>query len=137
MPPAVGEPLLRDHLGIEVPSAAPSRVTAWIPVYGSRQPRGLLAHGASCMPAESIASLAANLCAAELGATAAGLELNTTRHRSVRDGSVTAVAAAIRLGRPVASYDVGEQVCTARVTCLIDTPEMPSSAPDVPSETPR
>ncbi|GAA1000358.1 hypothetical protein GCM10009555_103180 [Acrocarpospora macrocephala] len=122
---SVSETLLRDRLGIEVLSAAPSRAAARMPVSGNRQPRGLLAGGASCMLAESIASLAANLHAAELGATAVGLELNATHHRSVRHGSVTAVATAIRLGRRVASYhvvitdDAGEQVCTARVTCLI------------------
>ncbi|MEU9886252.1 PaaI family thioesterase [Sphaerisporangium sp. NPDC051011] len=142
-PPALGEPLLRDRLGIEVLSATPSRVTARMPVRGNRQPSGLLAGGASCMLAESTASLAANLHAAALGASAVGLELNASHHRAVRSGSVTALATAIRLGRRVASYDVvitddaGEQVCTARVTCLIvGAPENPANARHITSATP-
>ncbi|WP_432994071.1 PaaI family thioesterase [Dactylosporangium sp. CA-233914] len=122
---AAREPLLRDRLGIEVVSASPDRVTARMPVWGNRQPAGLLAGGASCMLAESTASLAASLHAAELGGTAVGLDLNATHHRAVRDGQVTAVATALRRGRRVATYEVvitdeaGERVCTARVTCLI------------------
>ncbi|MEU6726388.1 hotdog fold thioesterase [Nonomuraea wenchangensis] len=119
------EPLLRDRLGIEVLSAAPSCVTARMPVHGNRQPRGLLAGGASCMLAESTASLAASLHAAESGASAVGVELNASHHRAVSAGEVTAVATAVSLGGRVASYEVvitddaGNRVCTARVTCLI------------------
>ncbi|WP_245730212.1 PaaI family thioesterase [Micromonospora pallida] len=125
-PAQVGaEPLLRDRLGIEVLSASPDRVTTRMPVEGNRQPAGLLAGGASCMLAESTASLGASLHAADLGGTAVGLELNATHHRAVRDGHVTAVAVALRRGRRVASYEVvitddtGTLVCTARVTCLV------------------
>ncbi|RJQ83982.1 PaaI family thioesterase [Amycolatopsis panacis] len=124
-PPAVGEPLLRDRLGIEVLSATPDGVTARMPVHGNRQPAGLLAGGASCMLAESTASLAAHLHAAELGGTALGVELNATHHRPVRDGFVTAVTRALRRGCRVATYEVtitddtGALVCTARVTCLV------------------
>ncbi|WP_214104178.1 PaaI family thioesterase [Acrocarpospora catenulata] len=127
------ETLLRDRLGIEVLTAAPARVTARMPVRGNRQPMGLLAGGASCMLAESVASQAANLYAAQFGATAVGVELNATHHRSVREGNVTAVAEAIHLGRTLAGYDVvitddhGARVCTARVTCLIVGPRTEES----------
>ncbi|MCR1785826.1 PaaI family thioesterase [Nocardioides carbamazepini] len=122
-PPATG--LLRERLGIEVLEASADLVVARMPVEGNRQPAGLLAGGASCMLAESTASQAASLHAAGLGAVAVGVELNITHHRGVRDGDVTARAAALHRGRTRASYevvvtdDLERRVATARVTCAI------------------
>jgi uncharacterized protein (TIGR00369 family) len=93
-------------------------------VEGNTQPFGLWHGGASCVLAESLASLAA---AAEVGPDGAvtGVDINATHLRSARAGWVTVVATAIRIGGTLATYDVtitddaGEQVCAARITVYL------------------
>lgn len=116
---------LADKMGIELLEASPERVVTRMPVEPNRQPFGLLAGGASAMLAESTASRAALLHAAQFGDTAVGVELNASHHGSVRDGWVIATATAVHLGRTTASYEVviqteaGRRVCTARALCLV------------------
>lgn len=120
--------LLRSKLGIEIISASGEEVIARMPVYGNRQPAGLLAGGASIALAESLASQAAALHAAEAGRIAVGVEVNATHHRSVREGWVQARCSALHLGSRIASYEVivederGVRLSTARVTCSIIDP---------------
>ena len=58
-------------------------------------------------------------------ASAVGLELSVSHHRSARAGTVTAVATALHLGRTLASYEIvvtdgdGRRLCTARLTCMV------------------
>jgi uncharacterized protein (TIGR00369 family) len=115
---------LDERMGIEVLEAGPQRVVARMPVEGNTQPFGLLHGGASCVLAESIGSIAANLHGAPTH-YAVGVEINCSHHRGARSGYVTAVSTPIREGRQVASYhieitdDAGESVATARLTCLL------------------
>ena len=60
---------------------------------------------------------------------AVGVDVNATHHRAVREGTVTATAEPLHLGRTTASYQVvvtdeeGRRVCTARITSqLRDAP---------------
>jgi uncharacterized protein (TIGR00369 family) len=116
---------LADRMGIVEVEAAPERFVTRMPVEPNRQPFGVLAGGASAMLAESTASRAANLHAAQFDAMAVGAEINASHHAAVREGWVTATATAIHLGRTTASYDIvieteaGRRVCTARVLCLV------------------
>ncbi len=113
-------------MGFEPIELTPERLVGRMPVEGNTQPIGLWHGGASCVLAETLASIGAHAHAGE-GRTAVGVDINATHHRAVRSGWVTGTATALRLGRTVASYeivltdDAGARVCTARVTCqLVD-----------------
>ncbi len=111
-------------LGVELLEVTPTRAVGRCPVEGNTQPFGLWHGGASCVLAEGLASLAA---AAEVGPDGAvtGVDINATHLRPARDGWITAVATAIRIGGTLATYDVsltddaGEQVCAARITVFL------------------
>jgi len=115
---------LDEKLGVELLEVTPTRAVCRCPVEGNTQPFGLWHGGASCVLAESLASLAA---AAEVGPDGAvtGVDINATHLRSARAGWVTGVATAIRIGGTLATYDVtitddaGEQVCAARITVYL------------------
>jgi uncharacterized protein (TIGR00369 family) len=121
--PDVG-PTIHDRMGIEIHEAAPERIVGTLPVAGNIQPFGLLHGGASCVLAESLGSIGANLHAHPDG-VAVGVDINATHHRAVRDGVVRGVATPVHLGRSVACYEVvisddqDRRVCTARITCQI------------------
>lgn len=129
-PPAIPEWYSRMHsaldakLGVEVLELAPERVVGRMPVEGNTQPMGLLHGGASCVLAETLASIGA-AAHARPHRLAFGVDINATHHRAVSTGWVTGTATALRLGRTVVSYDIvivndsGERVCSARVTCQI------------------
>lgn len=112
------------RMGLELLELGPERVVGTMPVRGNTQPVGLWHGGASCVLAETLASLGSYAHAGP-GGTAVGVDINATHHRSVRSGRVTGVATALRLGRRVTSYEVvltddsGARVCTARVTCQV------------------
>lgn len=111
-------------LGLEVLELSAQRVVGRMPVQGNTQPMGLWHGGASCVLAETLASIGA-AAHARPDRLAFGVDINATHHRSAASGWVTGTATALRLGRSVVSYDVaivddaGERICTARVTCQV------------------
>jgi 1,4-dihydroxy-2-naphthoyl-CoA hydrolase len=113
---------INERIGIEITEASAQRVVGSMPVDGNRQPFGLLHGGASCVLAESLGSIGANLHAYP-DQIAVGVDINATHHRAVAEGTVTGVATPLHLGRSVACYeiaisdDMGRRVCTARITC--------------------
>lgn len=118
---------LDDKMGTEWLEITPTRAVARCPVAGNTQPFGLWHGGASCVLAESLASMAA---AADVGpdGTVTGVDLNATHLRSAREGWITGTATAIRVGGTLATYDVdlvddsGDQICAARVTVYLRRP---------------
>ena len=120
---------LDEKMGFELLALTPERVVGRMPVAGNTQPYGLWHGGASCVLAETLASLGSFIYA-QPERISVGVDLNATHHRSVTTGCVTGTATALRLGRTVASYeivisnDAGERVCTARVTCQLVTPRV-------------
>lgn len=121
------EPLtsaLDEKLGTELLEVTPARAVGRCPVAGNTQPFGLWHGGASCVLAETLASMAA---AAEVGptGTVTGVDINATHLRTATKGWVTGTATAIRIGRTLATYDVsltndaGEQICAARITVYL------------------
>ena len=123
---------LNHKLGIELVEISPERVVGTMPVEGNTQPYGLLHGGASCVLAETLGSIAAAAHAADLfGGVAVGVDINATHHRSVRTGTVTGIATALRRGRAIAMYEIvitnesGARVCTARLTCLLRRRDRP------------
>ena len=117
-------------MGLEVLELTPERVVGRMPVEGNTQPFGLWHGGASCVLAETLASIG-SFAHARPDGQAVGVDINATHHRSVRSGHVTGVATALRLGRRVTSYEVvlsndaGERVGTARVTCQLVRADAP------------
>jgi uncharacterized protein (TIGR00369 family) len=118
---------LNDKMGFELLKLTPEKVIGRMPVAGNTQPYGLWHGGASCVLAETLASLGSFMYA-QPERVSVGVDINATHHRSVTAGSVTGTATAIHLGRTVASYeivivdDAGKRVCTARVTCQLVSP---------------
>jgi 1,4-dihydroxy-2-naphthoyl-CoA hydrolase len=118
---------LDTKMGFELLALTPERVVGRMPVAGNTQPYGLWHGGASCVLAETLASLGSFMYA-QPERISVGVDINATHHRSVTAGWVTGTATALRLGRTVVSYeivitnDAGERVCTARVTCQLVTP---------------
>lgn len=121
---AIPPSALDQRMGIEVVEATRERVVARMPVEGNTQPFGLLHGGASCVLAESVGSIAANVHGAPTH-YAVGIEISCSHHRGARGGFVTATATPARAGRQVATYMVeivdedGSPVATARLTCLL------------------
>ena len=115
---------LDEKMGVELLEVTPTRAACRCPVEGNTQPFGLWHGGASCVIAESLASLAA---AAEVGPDGAvtGVDINATHLRPATEGWVHGVATAIRIGGTLATYDValtddaGERVCAARITVFL------------------
>ena len=110
-------------LGIEVVEAGKDRVVARMPV-GPRvhQPFGLLHGGASLSLAETVVSIGAWHNTDREKEFAVGIEINANHVRSVRDGSVTATATPIHVGRRTQVWearivdDNGKLVCICRCT---------------------
>ncbi len=113
---------INERIGIEVIEANAQRVVATMPVEGNLQPFGLLHGGASCVLAETLGSIGANLHA-HPDSVAVGVDINATHHRAVPSGVVRGVAVPLHLGRTVACYEIvitdeeERRVCTARITC--------------------
>ncbi len=122
--PDIPDAALHERMGIDIVEMSADRVSGTLPVAGNTQPFGLLHGGATCVLAESLASIGATLWAMP-DRYAVGVDLNATHHRAVRDGVVTGVATPVHRGRSVATYEVvvrdeqDRRVCTARLTCQL------------------
>ncbi|MDO5534503.1 MAG: hotdog fold thioesterase [Propionibacteriaceae bacterium] len=121
---SVADTGLHTRMGIEMLEVGPELTRGRMPVEGNTQPYGLLHGGASCVLAESLASLAA-VAAAGQGGAAFGIEINATHHEAARTGWVHGEARALRIGGTLGTWEViitddgGRRTCTARVTCAI------------------
>ena len=96
---------LDTKMGFELLALTPERVVGRMPVAGNTQPYGLWHGGASCVLAETLASLGSFIYA-QPERISVGVDINATHHRSVTAGWVTGTATALRLGRTVASYEI-------------------------------
>jgi len=118
---------LNTKMGFELLTLTPELVVGRMPVAGNTQPYGLWHGGASCVLAETLASLG-SFMHAQPERISVGVDINATHHRAVTSGWVTGIATALRLGRSVASYeivlsdDAERRICTARVTCQLVSP---------------
>lgn len=119
---------LDEKMGIELFELSATRTAGRMPVEGNTQPFGYWHGGASCVLAETLASMAAF---AEVGQGGAifGVDINATHHRSIREGWVNGVATALFVGGRLGTWEVvltnddGERLCTARVTCALQRPK--------------
>ncbi len=87
------------HLSIEFTDIGEDFVTAKMPVdERTQQPMGLLHGGASVVLAESLGSVAGQLCVEE-GQYCVGLEINANHLKSVKSGFVYGTAKPIHVGK--------------------------------------
>ena|ERR1700724_1514025 len=118
-------------LGVELVEVTASRVELRIEVGPKvHQPFGLLHGGVSALLAESAASIGGAVAAQE-GHTVVGIELNANHVRSMRDGTLTAVATPVSVGRRIQVWSIeltdqdGRVICVSR--CTLAVIEAPAS----------
>lgn len=114
------------HLGITVTEQGEDFLRGTMPVDPrTRQPFGLLHGGASVALAESLGSLAGNLCLDNDALMAVGLEISANHVRAVTSGIVTGTARPLHLGRNTQVWDIriedeeGRLVCVSRLTLAV------------------
>jgi 1,4-dihydroxy-2-naphthoyl-CoA hydrolase len=114
------------HLGIELIELLPSALVGRMPVdHRTRQPAGLLHGGASVAFAESLGSIAANLCVDPEQWVCVGQEVSASHLRPVRNGVVIGTARPVYLGRKsqVWNVEVNDErqrlVCVTRLTVAV------------------
>ena len=117
---------LAHHLGILVTEIGDDWLRGTMPVTPLvHQPMGLLHGGASVVLAESLGSIAANLCVDPTRFWALGQDINANHLRAVRDGIVTGTAHAVHVGGrsqvwPIDLRDpAGRLVCVSRLTVAV------------------
>ena len=108
-----------EAMGVELIEAGPGRVVATMPVTDAvRQPFGLLHGGASVALAETVASIGGWLNVEMDTQMAVGLEINANHLRSVREGTVTATATPVHVGRSTQVWEVRIVDEADRLVCL-------------------
>jgi 1,4-dihydroxy-2-naphthoyl-CoA hydrolase len=94
----------------------------------THQPMGLLHGGASVVLAETLGSVAGNMCVSREH-SCVGLEINANHVRAKRDGVVTGTARPLHLGATTQLWqiDIHDEkehlVCTSRLTLAIRQPK--------------
>lgn len=109
-----------ESLGIVFTEVGRDFLRATMPVDArTHQPFGLLHGGASMVLAETLASMAAQLCLnAEQGGRAVGLEINANHLRGVTDGVVKGTARALHIGRSTHVWEVRIEDAMDRLVCI-------------------
>ncbi|WP_299012953.1 hotdog fold thioesterase [uncultured Photobacterium sp.] len=116
---------LVEHLGIEYCEFDDNSLSAVMPVDArTHQPLGMLHGGASVVLAETLGSLAANMCVDD-GKYCVGLDINANHVRAVRSGIVKGKAVPLHLGATTQVWQIeitderGRLVCTSRLTMAV------------------
>lgn len=117
---------LIERLGIVMTDIGHDSISGTMPVdERTRQPYGLLHGGASVALAETLGSVAANLCLDPKTHVAVGLEINANHVRAVTSGEVHGTATALHLGRSTQVWEIrisdpqGRLVCISRLTVAV------------------
>lgn len=111
------------HLGIEFLEIGDDYLKARMPVdCRTKQLAGLLHGGASVALAETLASIAAELCVDREEKTIVGLEINANHVRPATEGWVTGVTKPIHIGTTTQIWEIriynelDKLVCISRLT---------------------
>ncbi len=128
---ASGARSLVAHLGIQIIEQGEDFLRGTMPVdQRTHQPFGLLHGGASVALAETLGSLAGNLCLDPAVSMAVGLEISANHIRSVTEGVVTGTARPLHVGRNTQVWDAvvtdeagGKKIALFRCTQMILWPK--------------
>jgi 1,4-dihydroxy-2-naphthoyl-CoA hydrolase len=117
---------LNKHLCIEFIELGDDYIVARMPVEDfTRQSRGILHGGASCVLAEALGSIASNMCIDMRNQKAVGLEINANHVRPVSNGYVTGKTTVASLGKMIHVWNIdicndqGKLNCISRLTTAI------------------
>ena len=117
---------LAERIGIRITEVGPDYLRATLPVTPDvHQPYGVLHGGASVALAETVGSVAANLCVDMERLACFGQEINANHLRSVSTGVVTATARPHHIGSRSQVWGIeirderGRLVCISRLTMAI------------------
>jgi 1,4-dihydroxy-2-naphthoyl-CoA hydrolase len=117
---------LAEWLDIRVTEIGPDYLRATMPVNShTHQPQGILHGGASVALAETVGSLAANLCVDVSKFVCVGQEINANHVRSASSGLVTGTARPYHVGgrSQVWGIEIRDEndklVCVARITMAV------------------
>lgn len=113
-------------LGIQFTEVTDNSLTGTMPVDSrTHQPYGILHGGASVVLAETLGSMAGNLCVDPSRHYVVGLDINANHLRSVSSGKVTGTATAIHIGRSTHVWNIeivdeqARKVCISRLTLAV------------------
>ncbi len=110
---------LVDTLGMLVIEIGEDFIRGTMPVDArTRQPFGLLHGGASVALAETLGSLAGNLCLDTTREVAVGLDINANHIRAVTQGVVTGTARALHIGRTTQVWEIRIEDEKQRLVCI-------------------
>jgi 1,4-dihydroxy-2-naphthoyl-CoA hydrolase len=115
-----------EALGIVFTEVGKDYLTATMPVDNrTQQPIGLLHGGASAALAETVGSTAAYACVDQSKYYTVGLEIKCNHIRSVREGTVTATARPLHIGRKTHVWQINilneekKLVCFSTLTMAV------------------
>ena len=115
-----------EYLAIEFTEINENSITARMPVdYRTQQPDGLLHGGASVALAETLGSIAANLCIDREKKISVGLEINANHVRSARSGYVYGTTTPIHIGASTQVWEIritdekDALICITRLTMAV------------------
>lgn len=107
------------HLGIEFTGIGEDWLAARMPVdHRTIQPMGILHGGASVLLAETLGSVASNLCIDNSTHYCVGLDINANHVRAATEGYVTGEARPIHLGRSTHVWEIRIVDSARRLTCI-------------------
>lgn len=114
------------NLGIEITEVGDNWVKGTMPAdERTFQPVGLVHGGANVLFAETLGSMAANLCLDNSKEYAVGQEINANHLRGVRSGTLTGVATLVHKGRTSQVWEIrivnseGKLSCISRLTMAV------------------
>ncbi len=117
---------MTQHLGIIYTEIGKDFVSGKMPVdKRTKQPMGLLHGGASVVLAETLGSVASNLCVNQTKYACVGLEINANHIKSATEGFVHGTAKAVHIGRKTHIWEIkitndnDNLVCISRLTVAI------------------
>jgi 1,4-dihydroxy-2-naphthoyl-CoA hydrolase len=117
---------MSSYIGIEVIEVGEDYLKAKMPVdHRTVQPLRVVNGGAYCVLAETLGSVAANLCIDREKYVAMGLDINANHIRSASKGFVYGVARPFHLGRTTQVWEIkitdddGKLCCISRLTVAV------------------
>ena len=118
------ENTMTSHLGIMITKISRDTLEGTMPVTSNiKQPYGIVHGGASVTLAETLGSLASNLCI-DQDTNTVGLEINANHIKAVKGGIIKGITKPIHLGRSTHIWEVmlfnNEKItCISRLTIAI------------------
>ena len=117
---------MTQHLGIEYTEVGEDFVSGKMPVdERTKQPMGLLHGGASVVLAETLGSVASNLCIDQTKQYCVGLEINANHVKSATKGFVHGIAKSVHIGKKTHIWEIkisneaDQLVCISRLTVAV------------------